>query len=457
MGIISIINSIATTVFAHLVNNDSCDTVNSGYQCNTSISHSWGQYSPYFTVPSKISNAEPPFCSITFVQSLNRHGARDPTASKTAKYSATVAQIHSNTTSYGPGFEFIESYQYTLGADQLTSFGQQEMINSGFKFFQRYQQLATNNTPFFRSSGENRVVMSAENFIQGYHAAKVIALGDDTSSYKPLVLSEEKGVNNTLDQSECTNFENDDYYASFAVDAQAAWLSVFAPNITARLNENLQGAGLTDNQTIYMMDLCPFNTIASHVGVISEWCTLFTPNEWKSYSYYNTLGKYYGYGDGNPLGPTQGVGFANELIARLTNKPVVDRTSTNSTIDALETTFPLGLPMYADFSHGSDMTAMFSALGLYNDTSPLSTHTIQDTDETNGYSASYTIPFAARAYIEKMTCLIQPYELVRVILNDRVVPLQNCGADSLGRCKLDAFVDSLSFARSSGHWDKCFE
>jgi len=45
--------------------------------------------------------------------------------------------------------------------------------------------------------------------------------------------------------------------------------------------------------------------------------------------------------------------------------------------------------------------------------------------------------------------------LVRVIVNDRVVPLQRCGADKLGRCTVSAFVESLAFAQEGGDWDQC--
>jgi len=51
----------------------------------------------------------------------------------------------------------------------------------------------------------------------------------------------------------------------------------------------------------------------------------------------------------------------------------------------------------------------------------------------------------------------KPKELVRIIVNDRVIPLQNCGVDDLGRCELGKFVESLSFARGGGAWEKCFD
>jgi len=70
------------------------------------------------------------------------------------------------------------------------------------------------------------------------------------------------------------------------------------------------------------------------------------------------------------------VGFTNELIARLTNQPVDDHTTTNSTLDSSNTTFPIGRKLYADFTHDNDMTAIFAAIGLFNSTAPLPNNTI---------------------------------------------------------------------------------
>jgi len=127
-------------------------------------------------------------------------------------------------------------------------------------------------------------------------------------------------------------------------------------------------------------------------------------------------------------------------------------------LDSSPKTFPVGgtTNLYADFSHDNDMTAIFATLGLYNATRPLLNRTLENTEETKGYSASWSVPFAARAYFEKMTCVGGKEEFVRVIVNDRVLPLKPCSGDELGRCTLSAFVDSLSFARRGGDWDQCF-
>ena len=49
---------------------------------------------------------------------------------------------------------------------------------------------------------------------------------------------------------------------------------------------------------------------------------------------------------GDPLGPVQGVGYVNELLARLTGTPVADHTTHNATLP-----FPLDRALYADFTH----------------------------------------------------------------------------------------------------------
>ncbi|RMX72559.1 hypothetical protein D0869_14495 [Hortaea werneckii] len=476
----------------HASGHPPCDTVEAGYQCRPDLSHYWGELqSPKSleqtdadditqvnirrTLKSSLkfqtycrSNVMSPLPrSCLVMEPATQHVSftkRSSTlaylmfwpASKTEAYNATISKIHANVQSYTGESAFIEDYEYNLGADHLTSFGEQQMVDSGIKFYSRYESLARELVPFFRSSGEERVVQSADNFTQGFHAAKLAGRCKDPEYPYPLVvIPEGDGVNNTLNHALCTDFE-DGPVDEIADEAQAAWADIFAKPIQARLNEGMPGANLSVIETIYMMDLCPFETVANPTGAISRFCDLFTEQDWHQYNYYETLDKYYGYSHGNPLGPTRGVGFAKELIARLTNTPVREGASTNRTLDENNTTFPLGRQLYADFSHDNDMTAIFSALGLYNTTVALPNTTIVEAPQADGYSAAWTASFAARAYFEKMACHGHDEELVRILVNDRVQPLTQCGGDHLGRCTLSAFIDSLDFVKMDGHWDQCF-
>lgn len=435
---------------AYPATSKSCDTIDEGYRCSPETTHFWGQYSLWFSVPSDIDVAPPHGCSVTFASVLSRHGGRDPTANKAMAYGALVGFIQTTGTAFPDEFAFLKDYKYTLGADQLTDAGRQEMVNSGAHFHRRYAKLLKKYSPFVRSSGQDRVVESANKWLQGYAQAA----DQSAPAAIDVKIPEGAGINNTLSHEICTKFEEGSL-SEIGDNAQAIWAAQFVPPIQARVNGKL-GTDLNSGQIIYLMDMCPFDTLSSPTAKVSDFCHLFTVDEWHQYDYYESLGKYYGYGNGNPLGPTQGVGYVNELLARLTETPVVDETNTNRTLDSDPATFPLDRKVYADFSHDNDMTAIFAALGIYNTTKPLSNISVETTKQTNGYSAAWTVPFAARMYVEKLSCKHEKEEYVRIIVNDRVRPLEFCGGDKHGRCKLSKFVKSQSFARSGGHWDQCF-
>ncbi|KAJ5996284.1 Histidine phosphatase superfamily clade-2 [Penicillium canescens] len=441
---------------------EACNTVNGGYQCNPEISHRWGQYSPYFSLAeeSAISDEVPDDCRITFVQVLSRHGARYPTASKSAKYEALIDKIQANATAFKGKMKFLRSYNYTLGSDDLTPFGERQMLGSGLKFYQRYAELTRQAVPFIRSSDSSRVVESGNKFIKGFQQAK--SKDQEANHRQPapkisVVISEEPGFNNSLNHNTCTDLEN----SELGDGASDEFTSIFAPAIRTRLEANIPGVELSNTEVVYLMDMCPFDTVSQTTNGTksSPFCNIFTEEEWTQYNYLQSLDKYYSYGAGNPLGPAQGIGFANELIARLTRSPVNDDTSTNHTLDAPgAATFPLNYTMYADFTHDNGMIPIFFALGLYNGTATLPRSHVQSPAKADGYSAAWTVPFAARTYIEMMQCHSDPNPepFVRALVNDRVVPLHGCDVDELGRCRRGDFVKGLTFARSGGNWDQCF-
>ena len=178
----------------------SCDSVKEGYTCQTDISRLWGQYSPYYEVESEIPPGVPPQCTITFAQILSRHGARFPNPKKTKRYGKTIEKIQKNVRSFKGKYAFLQKYKYDLGADDLTPFGVQEMVNSGTDFFNRYEDLVKklDKGPFVRASDQQRVVDSATNFTAGFHTAKVAAaVTDKAYPYDTVLINEQPGSNNT--------------------------------------------------------------------------------------------------------------------------------------------------------------------------------------------------------------------------------------------------------------------
>jgi hypothetical protein len=148
----------------------------------------------------------------------------------------------------------------------------------------------------------------------------------------------------------------------------------------------------------------------------------------------------------------QGVGYINELISRLTGKPVLDETQTNRTLDSSPKTFPLNRTLYADFSHDNQMIAIYASLGLFKQPQPLS---LISPDPCRTWLASHLVPFSAQLVTEKIKCGKQ--EFVRMLVSDAIQPLEFCGKGD-GLCTVDAFVKSQGYARENGRGDfqKCF-
>lgn len=360
------------------------------------------------------------------------------------------------------------------------------MEQAGVDFHARYNYVngPGMSAPFVRASGSARVVDSAERFLDGF-SKEQNRLRDPADSERPgweghkidLIIPERRSqpegvLNNTLSwKGSCARFDEEHQYGDNV--EQASCLQEFFIPTQQRINENLPGSNLTLEQTIGLMDLCPFDTLLSisadthseDYRSLSPVCNLFTHDEWLKYDYYYTVGKYYEFGQGNYLGPNLGIGFVNELVARLTNQPVQDRTSVNHTLDSNPETFPLGLPLYADFTHDNNMIAITAAMQLFSLSTDLPSDKIfpPEAEAAQGYSNSWVVPFGARIHFEKMQCGAGGsaagkdgvVELVRVLVNDRVVPLRSCGADEFGRCSVADFVESLRFARSGGDWDQC--
>jgi hypothetical protein len=289
----------------------------------------------------------------------------------------------------------------------------------------------------------------------------------------PSVLQE---VNNTLWNNQCPRARHD-----LSDEMVGKWVSVFAPPIVQRMNTLAPGANITQDNIMPLMSLCSFETLARQKT--SLWCWVFKPKEYDQFEYWTDLEKYYftgyvatsllGFGVdtvpssyGHPLGPVQGIGYINELIARLTNTPVKDNTQTNHTTTSNRLLFPLDRTIYADFTHDNSMMAVYSALGLFDDRRDgPSSAIIMDPTKPHKRRSWYTsrlTPFASRMVVERLQCHQEDNQMktrVRILVNDAVAPLPFCGDLGDGICDLDAFVRSQVYARETGitDWYKCFE
>ncbi|KAH9836797.1 histidine phosphatase superfamily [Rhodofomes roseus] len=422
------------------------------------IQRFWGQYSPYY--PAGEYMPVPTGCNVTQVNILHRHGARYPSHSNAPDYKSAVAKLLQADKYKVPELEFLKDYEYVLPEDHLVALGAEQSWESGIEAYERYARLVMSEEDFFvRASDQERVVDTAGNWTRGF-------ADGSRGKVKPrvdLLLSEK--LNDTLDNN-CPN-------ASEADEEMATWVHQFAPPIAKRLAKAAPGANVSEEDVFGLMSMCPFESIA-HAKVEphlkkthSKFCDLFAEDEWPAFEYHGDVEKYYKTGPGNPLGPVSGIGYVNELLARLTDSPVEDHTQHNDSLP-----FPLRKRLYADFTHENLMVAVYAAVGLFN---------VEEGEAPNPkkmpkhwdrrvWRASRMVPFSARMIVERLECgrvraeeeqeeLDDGWTFVRIFVNDALQPLEFCGAKTReGMCRLDAFVKSQGYARRDGDGDfeKCY-
>ncbi|GAA5874128.1 hypothetical protein JCM8547_008381 [Rhodosporidiobolus lusitaniae] len=398
------------------------------------IANNLGPYSPYHA--NGVYQAVPSGCSLTQVNILQRHGQRFPTANAGKKIKASVAKLQ-KATSFSSDLSFVTDYVYELGADDLTPSGASELYREGQEAYKRYSKLFP---PFVRTDSSQRVVDSAGNWTEAVYARK----GKRTWPL-PAVIDNTAGSNDTLDDNNCDSAPDLSSY-------ETTWLATYAAVATARLNSAAPGANLTTADTLNFQQLCGFDS--EYHGVLSQWCGLFTKEEWEGMEYYYDLDKYYGTGYGQPLGRVQGVGYVNELLSRLTaNRRYVgaDQTQVNHTLDSSPSTFPLsGYSWFTDFSHDNEITAILAALGLKEDATPLAASGPQ---EGQTWVTSEIVPFGGKLVTERVQCGVEKY--VRFFINEQLqIPTFCAGFSSTtGLCTVENFVESQSYARNNGEGD----
>ncbi|KDN47029.1 hypothetical protein RSAG8_03806, partial [Rhizoctonia solani AG-8 WAC10335] len=435
------------------------------YDLSPQIAHNMGPYSARYEVQSNISSAVPLGCNMTMINVLQRHGARYPTRKAGKTLETTLAKLKNVAIQdiTEPSLQFIPTFQYSYISGQLVPFGRAQSYISGKIIANKYSSLGSGN--FVRASKKKRIVESSRWWKQGFEG-RPFDVDEFNLVQSNLTIPIGKEYNNTLGVETCPAAKM--HKPSAATKKGWLVLAGFAP-IKERLNQDLPGANLTESDIAHLMSLCGFDTAAKG-GIASPWCGVFKDDEWKGYEYYNDLEKYYTDSYGSMYAPSEGVGWVNELIARLTNTPVQDDTTTNSTLDGNQTTFPWGPDaprVFADFSSDDNIMKIISAMGIHN-------HMEIQADSTPSPSmvVSQIVPFAGCTVVEKISCSAEnsaltsgssesqlaPGDYVRVLINDAVVPLPLCRSSGYGVCTLNDFVNtSQAFARSGGSFSLCFK
>ncbi|KAL5520875.1 hypothetical protein ACEPAF_2878 [Sanghuangporus sanghuang] len=387
------------------------------------VLRSLANLAPMFSVDSlglpEASQLIPEGCELTQIHLLYRHGARYPTLGSLPAAFAT--KLHNAATSE-TGFTatrdlaFLNTWVYKMGAEILTPFGRQQLFDLGVSFRVKYGELLKHFTglPVFRTTSQVRMLQSTDNFAAGF-----FGVPDYLTSYRRTLAASADLLANK-------------------------WRDIYLQDALARLSPQIEGLNLATSDLVGMQELCAYETNA--LGT-SAFCDLFTEEEWKGFEYFLDLSFWYANGPGNPTAAAFGIGYVQELVARLTQTPIsVHNTSTNATITDSNITFPLDQPIYADATHDNTIASITVALNFTSlaGNGPLPT---DHTPENQTYFVNQIAPFASQLVGQVMFCpALQVPRQIRWLLNDAVIPLTGiigCPEDENGLCPLSEFISAM--------------
>ncbi|KAK3678509.1 hypothetical protein LTR78_001806 [Recurvomyces mirabilis] len=484
------------------------------------ISQYWGQISPYRDNDDNYFDVQdvglPHGCQIEQAHTLQRHAQRFPTSSfddgiNDENFAAKVKNFTSanpNAKFTGP-LAFLNTYRYIMGESYLTNIGATTEFQSGATFWNRYGRTLYNATvgqtqynasypngtarpkPVLRTTGQPRIENSQISWALGFFGPSFYPTPDptlasftNTSLFDVVIIPEGGTENNTL-ASYDSCFEDDLQSSDLGdLDLLFQYVPLYITPATARLNAYVPaGFKFNNNDTYAMQSICAYEN--GYIGQ-SDFCSLFTEAEWQGFEQTLDIEYYYDYSFGSPTGRAQGLGYQQELLARLTNQYITSsNSSVNSSLTNNPAQFPLGRPFYADFTHDDIIVSVLTSMSVdYFREHPSLTQFPPDPERH--FILSHMTPFGGRLITEVIGCnspnpiaehthATQYYpseygydpanatnKFVRMRLNNGIVPLDTirtgeCLGRTDGLCALPKFLASQFQAEKLANYQfACF-
>ena len=481
------------------------------------VSQYWGEISPYSDNAANYFGVKdvgvPSGCQVEQAHLLQRHANRFPTSGdddggNDERFAQKVLNFTSTHTGKFTGpLDFLNTYHYEMLESYLTGLGASTEFQAGVTFWNRYGRTLYNASvgqtaynasfpngtarpkPVLRTTSQSRIYDSEINWSLGFFGPSfgVVPNPNLTNASSPfnLVIIPEGGTeNNTLASYDSCFNDNDDVIGFLGDSDLFAYIPKYLKNATARMQKYAPaGFTFTTNDTYAMQSICAYET--GYLGQ-SDFCVLFTLEEWESFESSLDMQYYYDYSFGNPTGRAQGIGYIQELIARLEHEFITSsNSSVNATLDNNAADFPLGQAFYADFSHDDIIISALTALSLdYFRVPPSLTDTPPNPHRP--FILSHLTPFGGRLVTEVIGCAASnpapvanprtqyypaqygynaanaSHKFIRMRLNNGILPIDTirggaCKGRSDGLCALDSFLESQADAYALSNYDfACF-
>ncbi|OTA98082.1 hypothetical protein M426DRAFT_77165 [Hypoxylon sp. CI-4A] len=345
-----------------------------------------GHLSPFFVppnTPESLVSGTPPGCTVKKAFLIHRHGSRHPHADELAVVRDLSYYINNNSDLFSKpkaqppdAWSFLmKGWNCTLGTDDLTAPGREQLFDHGVRFRLRYADLYTESGDVL-AGDEDRVVESARWFMDGYY-------GRDSNSSADLtpVGEDEETVSWITPHYSCPKWDS-----SFGEDDLSKWRAVYLPPITQRINRKLSkaypGVNFTDAHVHGMLYACAYGT-AAYGKSSSPWCDVFLPEEILQNEYESDLRMrgFAGYGLPGEMGSVLGSLLVSNMTAFLQEDE--------------------GQKLSLAFGHDKTIALALTATGLARDKSYPPTGPV---DPDRAWQAAKLMLFASYMLWERLDC-----------------------------------------------------
>lgn len=412
----------------------------------------------------------------------------------------------------------------------LTGYGAATVFSAGVSFWARYGRTLYNasgsglayDSVFangtarpkitLRTTGQSRIWNSQINWALGFFGPSFNATPDPyltawNAPFNVTIIPEGGTENNTLASYDSCFNDNLAANGYNAAQYQDRYKKIYLRSAVYRLQKFAPAGFSFDYKDLYAMQTtCAYEY--AFIGA-SAYCDIFTDEEWAGFENIQDMKcesprdqrgsgaerspgnlVYFLYSFGNPTGRAQGIGYVQELLARIKHEYITfSNSSINATLDQNADNFPVNQQIYADFSHDDIIISALTALSIDYFKDP-PTLTKFPPSANNHFTLSHLVPFGANLITEIIGCgsaspepveqrriFYTPsqygydaanarYKFIRMRLNNAVLPLSTirggkCGDLTSGRldglCELPKFLESQQDSYSLSNYDyACF-
>lgn len=388
-----------------------------------------GGAAPYVQHPGfGVSTDVPPQCTIEQVHMLHRHGERYPSKNNGKSFEAIMKKFTEYNETFVGELAFLNDYTYfvsnknyyeketTPWNSEGTYAGTTSNEKHGIQFRAKYQSLFNETSDVLNvfSSNSGRVFVSAKYFARGFLGDEY---SDDTVAYYILNEDGDMGANSLTPRDGCTAYDED---ANDSIVDK--YNTTYLETARERILKGNEDLNLTTLDVKNLFGWCAYEI---NVRGKSQFCDLFTNEEFIRYSYSVDLSNYYSHGTGNNLTETIAAPYWNATLKFLKEEDPAYK-------------------IVVEFTHDTDIEIFHSGLGLLEPESDLPTDHIPF---PNPYVHSQIVPQSARLITEKYSCDGETY--VRFLVNDAVYPLKDCSSGPGFSCEFSKF-ESYIESRISG-------